>query len=197
MTMPESLDEELTIGALAGRFGLATHVLRHWEAMGLLTPETRVSGRRRYRRAHVARVAMIVRGKEAGFSLRQLRGMLDAPDADARRVLLERHHAELERRIAHIEASKAMIEHALVCPAKDITHCPDFQRLVEMVAARPPRQTTVISRPHPPLPLGEPGHGGLPGADQLTAGLDINTPQGYKQVKSECAAEQSGNQRFE
>lgn len=156
--MPVGPDEEMTIGALAARFGLATHVLRHWEAMGLLTPETRVSGRRRYRRAHVARVAMIVRGKEAGFSLRQLKGMLDASDPDARRVLLEQHHADLERRIVQIEASKAMIEHALVCPAKDITHCPDFQRLVEMVEARPLRQTAATTRSHPPLPLDHEEH---------------------------------------
>ena len=45
--------EEMTIGELAARFGLATHVLRHWEAMGLLTPAARVNGRRRYRQEHV------------------------------------------------------------------------------------------------------------------------------------------------
>ena len=33
--------EEMTIGELAARFGLATHVLRHWEAVGLLGPERR------------------------------------------------------------------------------------------------------------------------------------------------------------
>jgi hypothetical protein len=37
-TNSSSLSEEMTIGELAARFGLATHVLRHWEAMGLLTP---------------------------------------------------------------------------------------------------------------------------------------------------------------
>jgi DNA-binding transcriptional MerR regulator len=36
------------IGELAGRFGLATHVLRHWEAAGLLIPAARVGGRRQY-----------------------------------------------------------------------------------------------------------------------------------------------------
>ncbi|WP_301184415.1 MerR family DNA-binding transcriptional regulator [Streptomyces sp. 6-11-2] len=28
----------MSIGAVAERFGLPTHVLRHWEAMGLLAP---------------------------------------------------------------------------------------------------------------------------------------------------------------
>jgi hypothetical protein len=40
-------DAELTIGELAARFGLATHVLRHWETKGLLSPARRVAGRRR------------------------------------------------------------------------------------------------------------------------------------------------------
>ena len=31
----------LTIGELATRFGLATHVLRHWEDEGLLSPARR------------------------------------------------------------------------------------------------------------------------------------------------------------
>ncbi|MER5317779.1 MerR family transcriptional regulator [Streptosporangium roseum] len=28
----------MTIGDVAARFGPATHVLRHWESMGLLSP---------------------------------------------------------------------------------------------------------------------------------------------------------------
>ena len=67
------------IGELAGRFGLATHVLRHWEDEGLLTPAGRVGGRRRYDESHVARVVMIQRAKAAGLSLEQIRRMFDAP----------------------------------------------------------------------------------------------------------------------
>src|SRR5918999_3683787 len=122
--------EEMTIGELAARFGLATHVLRHWEAMGLLTPVARVNGRRRYRQEHVYRVALILRCKEAGFSLRQLREMLDAPDPSIRRRLVEQHHAALERRIAQAQAAKEMVEHVLECSYEDFTQCPNFQRSV-------------------------------------------------------------------
>lgn len=130
--------EEITIGGLAARFGLATHVLRHWETMGLLTPTRRVSGRRRYGREHIARVAMIVRGKEAGFGLKELREMLDAPDPSTRRALVGRHHAELERRIAQAQAAKELVEHVLECSAEDFTRCPNFQRMVGLIAARVP-----------------------------------------------------------
>jgi DNA-binding transcriptional MerR regulator len=54
------------IGAVSERFGLATHVLRHWEAMGLLTPARDAAGRRRYKTADLTRVAVILRAKEAG-----------------------------------------------------------------------------------------------------------------------------------
>jgi MerR family copper efflux transcriptional regulator len=127
--------EQMTIGELAAHFGLATHVLRHWEAVGLLTPAARVNGRRRYQQADVARVAMIVRGKEAGFGLAQLREMFEAPDPQSRRAVVERHHAALERRIAERQAAMAMVEHVLDCHVGDFAQCPDFQRLVQRIEA--------------------------------------------------------------
>lgn len=127
----------MTIGELASRFGLATHVLRHWEEMGLLTPAERVNGRRRYDERQAARVAMIVRGKEGGLSLEQLRGVLTAPTPGTRRELLRLHHAELERKLRQIQVSKEMVEHALECEAEDFTQCPVFGRLVEGLASPP------------------------------------------------------------
>ena len=124
----------MTIGELAARFGLAAHVLRHWEAMGLLTPATRVNGRRRYAQEHLTRVAMIVGGKAGGLSLEQLGDLLAAGSPDDRRQLLERHHLDLQRRLRDIERSKAMIEHALDCDEHDFTKCPNFRRLVEDLA---------------------------------------------------------------
>lgn len=129
----------LTIGQLAQRFGLATHVLRHWEAMGLLIPETRVNGRRRYTEEHAVRIAMILHAKSAGLSLGQVRDVLDAPDRAARKDLLSDHHADLERRIRAIQQSKQMIEHVLQCDAEDITQCPRFQQIVTAGTAMQPR----------------------------------------------------------
>jgi MerR family copper efflux transcriptional regulator len=125
----------MTIGELSARFDLAPHVLRHWEAMGLLSPAARVNGRRRYSQEHITRVAVIVGGKSGGLSLEQLRVLLAARSPDDRRELLERHHADLQRRIRDIERSKAMIEHALDCDEHDFTQCPNFKRLVENLAA--------------------------------------------------------------
>ena len=115
----------LSIGRLAERFGLATHVLRHWEDVGLIEPR-RVNGRRFYGEEHVARVTMILRAKEAGLSLAQIRTML-ASGKRERRAILARHRAELDEHIRTIEAAKALIDHALDCDAADFTTCAEFQ----------------------------------------------------------------------
>src|ERR671923_693247 len=127
---------EFTIGQLAARFGLATHVLRHGEEGGLTNPAERVNGRRRYRPWHVSRVATILLSKEAGFGLDEIKEMLDAPDGPARKELLRRHRDELDRRLAGIEASRQIVQHGIDCRAEDFTRCPNFLRIVEEMAAR-------------------------------------------------------------
>ncbi len=121
----------MRIGELAERFGLAPHVLRHWEAMGLLAPAERVNGRRRYTRDHVIRVMTIIRAKAAGMSLEQIREVLTVSGQAGRQALLRRHHEELERRLHEISASKALIEHLMQCTADDFTQCPDYRRIAE------------------------------------------------------------------
>jgi MerR family copper efflux transcriptional regulator len=109
---------EYSIGELAARFGLATHVLRHWEDVGLLVPRRRVAGRRVYDDTHVARVAEIQLCKAAGFTLDDIRE-LDDP---------ARRRAKLESQLA-----EKMLEHGLRCRHPDHRACPRFQ---EMVLAR-------------------------------------------------------------
>jgi MerR family transcriptional regulator, copper efflux regulator len=128
--MNSEMPSEYAIGELAGRFGLATHVLRHWEDMGLLSPARRVAGRRVYGPAHVTRVAEILAGKDAGFSLEQLRELFAAPDRDRRRQVLRAQLAQVRRRIARLMLSQQLLEHALRCRHRDYQSCPDFQAMV-------------------------------------------------------------------
>ena len=119
-----------SVGELAARFGLATHVLRHWEDVGLLRPERDGAGRRVYGEADLYRVAVIVRSKSAGMSLEQVAVLLDAEAPDRHRVL-EGHLADLDRRMAEMQVHREMTEHALRCKAHDIATCPRFAAAVE------------------------------------------------------------------
>lgn len=55
-------------------------------------------------------------GKEAGFTLGELRTLLSTSDPMDHRDLLRRHVDELERRISRARVAKELIEHALACP---------------------------------------------------------------------------------
>ncbi|WP_035904575.1 MerR family transcriptional regulator [Knoellia subterranea] len=122
--------ENWSISDLAGRFDLPTHVLRHWEDIGLLTPRRDASGYRRYGHDDLVRVAVIQRNKLAGMTLEQIHVLLDAGAKD-RHEVLEAHLRDLEERRVALERSREMTEHALRCRAHDITACPRFAAAVE------------------------------------------------------------------
>jgi MerR family copper efflux transcriptional regulator len=115
-----------SIGEVAAHFGLPTHVLRHWESEGLLTP-ARDGDRRRYTEADLYRVASILIAKEAGFGLADIRAMMTATTAPARHEVMARHREALTQRIAQAQAALSMLEGALNCPHDDLMTCPHFQ----------------------------------------------------------------------
>jgi DNA-binding transcriptional MerR regulator len=120
----------MSIGEVAGHFGLATHVLRHWETMGLLSPVCATGGRRRYGRSDLYRVAGILLAKEAGLALTDIRDILTTADLEKRRKITRRHRDELVRRIEEMRVALNFIEGALACGHEDITDCPNYQSLV-------------------------------------------------------------------
>jgi DNA-binding transcriptional MerR regulator len=115
-----------SVGEVAERFGLPTNVLRHWEAVGLLTPARDAAGRRRYGQVEVGRIATVQRSQDAGMSLDQIRLLLDS-EAPGRHEVLEAHVAELDRRMEEMRISREMTLHALRCEAHDISTCPRFR----------------------------------------------------------------------
>lgn len=114
-----------SIGDTAARFQLPTHVLRHWEDVGLLDPARDGAGRRRYTDEDIVRVAVIVRSKAAGMSLDQIRVLLDE-ESPQRHEVLESHLADLDRRMRELERARQMTAHAFECDQHDIATCPNF-----------------------------------------------------------------------
>lgn len=118
----------LSIGAAAARFGLAPHVLRHWEATGLLDPVRDAGGRRRYGPDDLARVAAVLVMKEAGLGLTTIRSLSATTDRTARRALLRPAADELRSRIAAAQAALELVESGLGCAYEDVTECPVHRR---------------------------------------------------------------------
>jgi MerR family redox-sensitive transcriptional activator SoxR len=65
--------EELSIGEVARRTGVAASALRYYEDAGLLPLPRRVSGRRRYDPEVLRRVEVLRCAQQAGFTLAEIR----------------------------------------------------------------------------------------------------------------------------
>ena len=69
--MPHKLDQ-LTIGELAERSGVAPSALRYYEAQGLITAARTSGNQRRYERPTLRRVAFIRSAQRVGLSLEEI-----------------------------------------------------------------------------------------------------------------------------
>jgi DNA-binding transcriptional MerR regulator len=119
-----------SIGETASRFGLETHVLRHWETVGLLDPQRDGADRRLYGDDDLVRIAVILRSKAAGMSLEQIAVLVDDDHGPKRHAVLQEHLADLDRRMEDMQRSREMTVHAFECKAHDITACPHFRTMI-------------------------------------------------------------------
>ena len=71
----------LQIGEVAEHVGLSLRTVRYYEEQGLLTPESRTAGGfRLYGENQVDRLALIKQMKPLGFTVQEMRELLDARD---------------------------------------------------------------------------------------------------------------------
>lgn len=69
---------ELTIGELAARSGVATSALRFYESKGLIDAERTAGNQRRFKRAMLRRVALIRAAQAVGITLDEVSGALSS-----------------------------------------------------------------------------------------------------------------------
>jgi DNA-binding transcriptional MerR regulator len=102
-----------TIGDLAREFGVTLRTLRFYEDRGLLSPR-REGTARIYDQRDRALLRLILKGKQLGFTLTEIRAMVaeeragETPAANLKLSL-----AQVEDQISHLEQQKSEIEQAL------------------------------------------------------------------------------------
>jgi DNA-binding transcriptional MerR regulator len=150
-----------TIRDLAKEFAISARTLRFYEEKGLLDPARR-GEQRLYTRRDRARLAYVLAGKTVGFSLEEVREMLDLYDlGDGGVTQLKVALAKFGERIERLERQKNDIDRVVA----ELTRASDVMKA--KLAARG------HSSDHPPLKgegrvaEGNPGRGQDPAAESL------------------------------
>jgi DNA-binding transcriptional MerR regulator len=108
-------DHGLTIGEAAAQLGVATSTLRYYERRGLVTADARVSGQRRYEWSTVRRLAFVQMLQDAGLSLDEIQGVLDADDNAGWKEIARQRLAHLDEDIARLQHARELLAGALLC----------------------------------------------------------------------------------
>ena len=105
--------DQFSITDLSTEFGVTARALRFYEDEGLISPSRRGLSRI-YSKRDRARLAWILRGKRVGFSLGEIRELLDLYDiGDGRRAQRSATIARRRDRIAMLAAQKHDIDAAI------------------------------------------------------------------------------------
>jgi DNA-binding transcriptional MerR regulator len=128
-----SEDNVARIGDLAGQFGITLRALRFYEDKGLINPQ-RNGTTRLYSHRDRARLKLILLGRKVGFSLREVKQLLDLYDPSGSnetqlRATLEKTGKQEDKLIAQRDA----IDEALAELRKlmsTVTHLLDKPRMV-------------------------------------------------------------------
>lgn len=130
--MTTSSDDELTIGEVARRAGVATSALRYYEERGLIASSRTEGNQRRFRRSTIRTVSVIRAAQEVGLTLEEICAALDSlpdrrtPTADDWARLARGWRAGLDRRIAELEALRDELGECIGCGCLSLRSCALF-----------------------------------------------------------------------
>ncbi|AVT82178.1 MerR family transcriptional regulator [Rhodopseudomonas palustris] len=129
--------DHLAIGDLGRQTDTKVETIRYYERIGLLSAPARTPGNyRAYTTEHLNRLSFIRRARDLGFSLDQIRALLDLSDdrtrsCDAIDAIAKQHLAEVDRKIADLKALRHELDHMITqCRCGTVADC----RIIEALS---------------------------------------------------------------
>ncbi len=128
----------MNIGEAARATGVSAKMIRHYESVGLFPEARRTdSGYRLYGETELASLRFIRHSRDLGFSLEQIRALLDLWQNRRRpsrqvKALAQTHLDEIDQKLRELQAMKATLAHLVHCCAgDDRPDCPIIDSLAE------------------------------------------------------------------
>ena len=122
---------ELKRSDLARLTGCNLETIRYYENVGLVPdPPRTASGHRRYSTAHVERLNFVMRARDLGFTMEEIRGLLSLVDRGSHTCAeverMGRHHLEVVRdKIRDLQVIETVLAQTNArCTGSDTPDCP-------------------------------------------------------------------------
>jgi len=142
----------MNIGEAARLSGVSAKMIRHYESLGLVPGVARTdAGYRQYDEDTLHTLRFIRRARDLGFDMKEIGALLQLwrnrrrSSAEVKRIALA-HVADLEQRIAAMQAMQRTLKHLAHCCAGDERpDCPildDLAAEADAVTSAPPRRPT-------------------------------------------------------
>jgi MerR family mercuric resistance operon transcriptional regulator len=124
----------MRIGELAVRTGIKIETIRYYERIGLFpVPPRTMGGLRFYSEGDARRLSFIRRSRELGFTLEDVRTLMDLADRKedcAARELALKHLEEVRGKIGSLrKLERALRKMTEACAPSEQTSCPIFDAL--------------------------------------------------------------------
>lgn len=121
---------------LARQTGCNLETVRNYEKIGMMPDSPRTaSGYRVYDLTHAVRLRFILRRRELGFSIEELRELLSLVDRGAQtcaevQAMTEQHLADVRAKIADLKRiERVLAETAAMCSGAEVPYCPVLEAL--------------------------------------------------------------------
>jgi len=132
----DTSEKGLHRAALARRTGCNLETIRYYEKIGMMPEPPRTeAGYRVYDDRHVERLRFILRARELGFSLDDIRGLLALVDRGTQtcaevKERTERHLADVREKIADLKRiERVLADTAAQCSGDEVPDCPVLEAL--------------------------------------------------------------------
>jgi len=123
-------------GEMARRTGCNLETIRYYEKIGLLLePPRNANSYRIYDNTHVRRLRFILRGRELGFSIEDIRGLLVLVDGGTQtcaevKARTGHHLTDVRAKIADLRRVEAiLVKTAAQCSGDEAPECPILEAL--------------------------------------------------------------------
>lgn len=121
--------QELSIGTLARRTGLAVSAIRYYETRGLVTPARNAAGQRRFKRSDIRRLSFVSVTQKFGFTLERIAELLATlpesrtPNARDWARMSGQFRDELNARICELEVLRDKLDGCIGCGCLSLDKC--------------------------------------------------------------------------